>query len=852
MKNPILYLAYKTLKIRKITTIILIISIALCISLSIILVSVKNSYKLNYKTQLLNTYGVQHTILYNIPQETENILINNGNIETVGKVIICGIFKIPKSITNETLSLGHMDEVAISLSKIQLVEGRLPEKSNEVAIEKGALARMNIDPTIDMNIILDVELLQENKNLRRDTLKQTFVLVGILENYSANQLPEREKRVSGYIDLPSILLSNNNAITELQPFITKHYYLQYKSDVNPFQLIKKNQEIYQSGLIQLNTNVYNPENGKMLIKSVGTDLIPPLILIIITLFSAFFMLTNIIILSNNEGFSQIVNLRIIGGSNADLIKLIAIKSSLMIITALPIGFLITYPLYSIVRIILSKLTISFDLVLDFSNCSILLAITCVFVLFLFIRPVIKMKRYTVIELSGHVIKADRIQHVNFNSKNGIILWAIKSAVNDLNKNIMVCISLAIIVFIIISGTYIIRIMKYDNMPITQYDYWVNKTSKMYYSSLIIPDKSNYGIGENQLFYLATSPEVKSIYGIKRFDINIEQKIEDKDNKYLDLSPLPSYSGMENIVLEDKVKYGYEKSSTLFRERIISLNDEMLEILTPYIIDGNIDIGELKMGDKIIFCTNINNHQITEGDTFILSQIVNGYMFSKEVEIATVVLLPENRADLYKIYGKSFIWHHDAFGEVGLDVNYSDIRIELKDSTKSGDIKSRIHDVVSLNTDETNKMTVWSGIEENEIYRNTGRLTRLFIYIIVFIMGFYALINIISYFNLRIRERLQLYGVMRAIGMTKYQLISMIQIEAAHFALISVLLGVGLSILVFIAFHRIPAKGISVFNVIPYSSILITSTGLIIIVLLSVLLPVMQIFKQSEVDEIRSL
>ncbi|HBQ63349.1 MAG TPA: hypothetical protein DD727_00160 [Clostridiales bacterium] len=851
MRAPLAYLSIKTLKVRRRSSAALVCSIAFCIALSLVLMSVLNSYQQNYRKQLFKAYGTQHAVLFNVPSGGEQTLWENASLRC-GRVRIYGTYTVPESITGEVVSLGTMDDTAADLSRIRLLAGRLPDMSDGIAVEKGVLARMKITPVIGTEIPLDLNLLSENRKLKGEPAQATFILTGILENYRANQLPEAEQRISGFVDLPAILLAADNPLADRQAFSTNHFYIYMNHTASPLESAKLLKDVANAEMVYLNSKVYNPDNGEIRTGSPGTDLMPPLLLVACILFAAFFLLANMILLTGNERMQQIIGLRFAGAGSGDGLKYTAIRGGILILLGIPLGILLALPLHVLTRRILLKFPVApFDFVPDFSGAGFIILGAVILIFTLMLRPVWRQKDLTAMELSRSMVREDRIRHVNFKSKNGILLWAVKSAANSANKLVVVGISFMMIVFIVISGVYMIRLMKYANMPVTMYDYWVRHSAKLYYSALMIPERTDAGIRENQLFYLASSPDVKSIFGIKRLDVNIARLPGEPEQKYRDMDPLPS-AGMDQIMQQDKVKYGYAQDAVLYRRTLLGVDNEMLSALSPFVVSGTIQPDRLRTGKEILLCSKNREAGTMAGERFILSQIIEGKMFELEVSVGAVVYIPEDRQDLLKLYRSAFIWHQSTFDTLPFPVQYSDVRIELKDPKQTEDIRGRIQEIVRLNAEEKNKVSVQSGIEENEIYRNTGKTARLFIVMIVLILGLYSLINLVYYFSVRIRERLPLFGVMRAIGMTRRQLMAMVQWEAACFTGVSSLAGIGMSLLVFLIFHEVPHKGVSVFSVIPYEYIVLLPLVLVGAAALAVLFPALQVFRRSEVEAIREL
>lgn len=848
MKWPLLYLSFKTLIKRKSSSLLLVFNIAICVSFSLAVVSLINSYSSNYKTQIRNTYGIQHEILFDVPDDLYTSLIEKSDaIENIGKVTIHAIVEIPDSIFNEMAALGEMDDNAAELSRIRLLSGKLPEKSNEIAVEKSTLAKLNAESLIGSEIVLDVLPIPVNGHSNTEPVKQTFVITGIIENYTRIHLPE-EMKENGRIDLPSIILADDNILEGLFDKSVKNYYLQYRMDKdsgNPYTHSADIEELEIARHTERNTGLYDSESGREYSWKSGADLLSPLLLILAVLFATFFLLVNNLIYSNNERIKQILSIKYAGAANRDILYISVMKSVILISLGIPSGIIISIPLlYGLKKLFNYLPILNFEYIIDYQGSLIAILLTTLIVFVLIMQPVRRLSRLTTMQIVDSIYGRNIIRQVRFNCKNGVLLWAVKSAVNNLRKVTSVCISFSLIIIIIVGGIYNIRVYKLYRIPRTRFDYKID-ISRIGFSLLRIPEKISFGLSDKELFYLKSSADVKRIDAIKKMEINIECSSVEQSNKYgflFDMS-IPSARDIQ-MYNDDKQKFGYSIDSVIYRTILKGMDDHLLLLLSPYIVSGNIDIDRLKSSDDVILCvdSSVSNLDLEAGDSFVFSQIIDSKLYEKTVSISAVAVLPKDNNDLYDLFGKSFIWHADSFEKALLDVNYGDIRIEVNDPETTDDIRGRLNEINSQ-YERNARLQISSRIEENEIYRNSGKMAAAIGGILVLLLISYSMINIVNFINMNIKERSRVFGMMRAVGMTKWQLSLLVNIESLYFVTLSSIIGLLICAVIVLFIHNVP-RGYSILSIIPFEYIVFTPVALFAAALMAGIIPVRQICRKS--------
>ena len=169
------YIAAARVKANKRQYLSLVVGVFLSIFLiSTLVFSVWGIYQANLEKRL-NTIGyVDIVILDNEEADilTEEAVLETGKYERLGHAYISGV------VTNRNVYVGYYDEVGTSLLNLSAKEGRMPEKSGEIAMERSAMEILDADWKIGDTVSLDITPIDGAEESRQ------FTLVGILPERS--------------------------------------------------------------------------------------------------------------------------------------------------------------------------------------------------------------------------------------------------------------------------------------------------------------------------------------------------------------------------------------------------------------------------------------------------------------------------------------------------------------------------------------------------------------------------------------------------------------------------------------------------------------------------------------------
>lgn len=180
-------LAWRNIKTRKkeyrSTLVGLVIAVFFISLISSFILSVPETVKQNH----IALRGLVDVYARDIEVEDEvlNGLIEDNLLDEIGYIKNYAQITPEKGWLNGSLS--KMDDTASRLFQRKVLQGRLPEKVDEVAIEKRILEELHIPQEIGQEINLPLSFVQANgERLNAEPINYRFILVGILENKVKN------------------------------------------------------------------------------------------------------------------------------------------------------------------------------------------------------------------------------------------------------------------------------------------------------------------------------------------------------------------------------------------------------------------------------------------------------------------------------------------------------------------------------------------------------------------------------------------------------------------------------------------------------------------------------------------
>lgn len=142
-----------------------------------------------------HTYGRWDTAVFEATPTSITAVNNNQLIQEVGNMNIYGSVQVNgKQLGN----IGSIDKQFEQMSHWKLKKGHYPNASNELLIESFVLDYLGMNYTLNQNLTLSVQCVDSKGTVH--VIEKTFMICGILENYSANWIATNS--LLNYIILP--------------------------------------------------------------------------------------------------------------------------------------------------------------------------------------------------------------------------------------------------------------------------------------------------------------------------------------------------------------------------------------------------------------------------------------------------------------------------------------------------------------------------------------------------------------------------------------------------------------------------------------------------------------------------
>ena len=176
------------------------ISLAIGIVLAVVLATVMTLCAFGLiearEQQVVQTVGHTDCILLDVPDITDESLRQSGLFDRIGHQFVAA------SVKDSNVYLGYLDEAGQNILCRTLAEGRMPEQSGEIAIERGALEKLRLEAEVGDEVtwtLLPVDGLEE---------EHSFTIVGILREQSgALDVSGFAWSSDGVLNWPSVLIS---------------------------------------------------------------------------------------------------------------------------------------------------------------------------------------------------------------------------------------------------------------------------------------------------------------------------------------------------------------------------------------------------------------------------------------------------------------------------------------------------------------------------------------------------------------------------------------------------------------------------------------------------------------------
>lgn len=736
--------------------------------------------------------GTQHGVYGKIDEQKLKQIKAHSQIEKVG--IINGIGS--KDYEDETkIGIGYIDNNASEFNNKIFIDGKLPTKKNEIALDDLALEKMGYEKKLGQKINLEYE------DFTKDGItKSEFILTGITK---VNEISKLKKSYSGIVS-KDYMESTRDMDKELSSVLVT---IKGENKLSGEELISKVEKIGKDldipkGSIKVNEDFINTLKPDTQVIMWGSTIA------IIVILSSILVIYNIFYLSITSKVQEFGKLRAIGATKKQ-IKTIVLKEGIFLSTiAVPLGIVLGYVINKFVLVNL------FFHGADVQKLPIIIGVMAVSFLTVFISLLKPMKVASKVSIIDAVRYSGDIK-TKSKTRKGYKYINIKRLSNaNLKRNkkrtyvTIISLSLSGIIFVVMAS--ILNCIDAEKMARRHFPYDISL------------NLSGYTFGEED------SPNTE-------FNILQTKNPLGKDFR----GELLNMDGVVSLESGNSSKVQVKSFGNEYKhEHLSGIDEKDLEDLEFYLEDGKIDIEKLKSGDEMLFTYPeiAKEFGIKAGDNITLTLYDGKDEFDKTFKIQAITSGP----GIFTIHDDAFkkLFKTDTTDNLGIHVaegSYDEVKEFIKNLDKSNEyIDARYID------DE---------IESNNMIIG---MTKAVGYSLVIIIGVIGFMNLINSMITSIITRKKELGMLQAIGLTDKQLIKMLNIEAMFYTgtmlLSSLTLGSGLGYIAVYVFRKTGASYASyAFPIMP----ILTMVLCIVIAQLTLTYIISKNFnKESLIDRVR--
>lgn len=363
----------------------------------------------------------------------------------------------------------------------------------------------------------------------------------------------------------------------------------------------------------------------------------------------------------------------------------------------------------------------------------------------------------------------------------------------------------------------------------------------------ISSSSKTGVVDEELDRISEIKGIKILSKVKESTVDMDVSKE--------MLTEEGYSYFRAESKRDKFKAELlEKGIYRFNPRVCGYSDKELDDLKNWVIDGNIDIEQMKKKPIIIFIQNLNSHnytQIKAGDKIKIGVALYdkegnslGYS-SKEFEVGAIVAEEGVNIKDGMLKNSILVSYEVASEYLGM-VGYQKTDIGFEKNANYDEAELELKSVINGIADA--KMESFKEKLE-EVKRNNIQLIFI-LYNFVFIVGVVSIVNLINIMKMNVITRNKEIGMLRAIGLGEDEVKNMIKVEGVLYGATASIVGATLGcVLTYFIHKKLVPKITWEF---PFITIIIIFVATITITTLSSLIASRRLFRSSIIDSIRNV
>lgn len=576
---------------------------------SIIFVDTMSATRLQ---QRMNSFGMWHGVIYDSSEELDTKLSDNAMVEKIGHMTICGDICDKNGVSIG--SIGFADQDMIEIGKINLLDGRLPTKPNDIALETYVLNSLGCSYELGQKINLNVQVYDSMNNASVECV--SFNLCGVVRNYSNNWKTSSNRIISGYVS-PSF--------SQIEGTV-QHLFI--KLDDRYVSYAKDLEELCSYRLI-LNDYTYLEYSEEQ------TEYKESIISFVVILLAGFSI---IILLINNEIIKKqtdFVTWRILGATRKTIVEMFCREKIYiffaMIVAGTILGTMVSFLIYKVCVLNGIEVVYSFDKVHIMQFLAVDAGGMCVAILF-------GLVRLFHISLRGKAEQQGRypLRHVK-EVINSYTIFSRFKRMDRMKRILSYALSIISMTLIFISSYQ--TMSTYRDYKSYIKDYPIDYSYGLF-ASYVRPMKPEseetvrkiseiYGVSDVQSY------SVSKYYGLEFDGIYDERYAEVVTNRLIE------YYGMNQIEkksltektygiltgISDNLYPVYQQVVDIKKDGIYKDNEVILYVPDLYVYNnGSIIEKDQYVGNKCDIEEIISERKIKEGDTFVMNIGEKEYKF----------------------------------------------------------------------------------------------------------------------------------------------------------------------------------------------------------------------------------
>lgn len=805
MNNILNKFTIRSLKLNIKRTIATCIGIILSTALICAVAGVFSSFQQTLIKRAIQEDGDYHAVFYNIPKDEQKYILENRNVESYYITQGVGYAKLEGSINEYKpyLYLMEFDEISLNNFGLKLVEGKMPESSNELIISKHIKDNGGVTYKVGDKITLDIgkrimagdELNQYNPyNNPKDYKDENYIKEEIVTTET------REFTIVGIIERPSMDIEGYSApgytvITRLKEIKDNANIAVKFTDINnTYDYVKEIAEDKTKPSSDSDRwfRKYNYDTNSELLRWSGVmrsnDTMVMFyslagIVIGIIIVSSVFVIRNSFAISITEKMKQYGMLSSIGATKKQIKKNVLFEGIILGLIAIPIGILggvfATFVLIKITTALVGGIAFSEEIEFVCSMpivviiISILLGFVTIYLSCIFsarkaakISPIDAIRSNEDIKIKAKKVKSPKIIQKLFGVGGDI---AYKNLKRNKKKYRTTVISLVVSITVFISLTTFMNYV-FDMSGIYYQEFEYNIAITAYYPA------------QNNIDFESSNEEM-----IYKYYKNIAKKHN-----------LDEYTISRNINLlidfNQIATDEYKKLREYNDGFAISINSMGEEAYKRYLKELNLKYDDYKNG--VIYCDNssiYNNGSLIKPFNIKVSDIISGKTNETGENISLKVLKITDKQPIgvnSSEYG-TFIISDELMDKLGNFACYS-MKINADNATKLCE-KIEAEKPVEDEFGEEMKVYVFNQQEYVDEQRRIALLISIFLYGFITVISLIGVTNIFNTITTNMNLRSKEFAMLKAIGMTKKEFNKMIRLESIFYGVKSLIIGIALGL-----------------------------------------------------------